>query len=102
MGKKAKTNRQEQYKAYLEGRIKYREKFVDEKMNLIGKILADESLKKELMDKDRTEMSQLERAAIDTILSRDIQTVEQFEEMKDQLKEDQARSAKFKYQPKEI
>lgn len=102
MSKKAKANRKDSYKKFLDGMVVYREKFVNEKMQLVEKILSDESLKDEIMKKDRKEMSKLERAAVDTITSRDLQAPDQLEELSATIIEAQVRSAKFKYTPKSI
>lgn len=102
MGKKAKTKRQENYKGFLDGMVTYREKFVAEKLALVEKMLADESVKSELMNKDRKTMTKVERAAVDTVVSRELNSAEQFDEIKETIQDDQVRSAKFKYTPKVI
>ena len=102
MGKKAKTKRKENYKAFLDGMINYRNKFIDQKLGLVEKMLGDDALKNELTSKKRKELSKLERAAVDTIVSRNLENIDQFNELKENIKESQDRSAKFKYTPKEI
>ena len=102
MGKKAKANRMQSYKAFLNGMVTYREKFVDAKIALIDQLLADTSLKESLSKKDRKEMTKVERAALDTILTKELGTVEEFEELKAKLKDTQVKRAKFKYSAKEI
>ncbi len=102
MGKKAKNKRIERYKAFLNGMITYKEKFAKAKVELIEKLLTDDSFKETLIKKDRKEMTKIERAAVDTITTRDLKNVEAFEEIKESLIEDKVKKAKFKYHPKEI
>jgi len=102
MSKKAKIKRKEQYKIFMESMVKYRESFVEKKIKLIEKMLTDESLKNNLMNKDRKELKPLERAAVDTIITRNIQNIDQFNEIKESIKEKASKRAKFKYKPKKI
>lgn len=102
MSKKAKQKRKEHYKSFLEGMVKHREYFIDKKINLIEKMLSDDSLKNTLMNKNRQEMNILERAVVDTIKDRNISSLEDFQEMSESFKENQNKSAKFKYTAKKI
>jgi len=102
MSKKAKTKRKKRYKAFMDSMVKYRETFVEKKLKLIEKLLSDESLKSSLLSKNRKELNKLERAALDTIISRDIQNLDQFNEIKDKIKDANVKRAKFKYKPKAI
>lgn len=100
MSKKAKSKRKELYKAFMEGMVKYRDKFLTKKNTLIEKMFSDDALKEKLMKKERTAMNKLERAAVETIISRDIKNVEDFNAVKDKVKEEKLKKAKFKYAPK--
>lgn len=100
MGKKAKTKRKDKYKAFMDGMIKYREGFINKKIALLEKMFADESLKTKIMSKDKATMNKLERAVSDTVTSLNIETIEQLDQIKNKIKEDQTKKAKFKYKPK--
>ncbi len=102
MSKKGKSKRREQYKAFMDGMLKYREKFIDKKIGLIEKMLNDEALKNKIMAKNRREMNKLERAAVDTLNVRELNNVQDFDALKASLKDSQSKRAKFKYTIKEI
>lgn len=102
MSKKSKMRRKEAYKKFMDSMAVYREKFVNKKIQLIEKILSNDELKNKIMQKNRTEMNKLERACVDTIVSREIQNLEQFNQIKDKIKDLQIKKAKFKYKPKAI
>lgn len=102
MSKKGKSKRREQYKAFMDGMLKYREKFIDKKIGLIEKMLNDEALKDKIFAKSRREMKKLERAAVDTINVHEIKSIEDFDALKENLKDSQNKRAKFKYTIKEI
>ena len=100
MSKKAKSKRKDLYQAFMDGMIKYRDKFLTKKHNLIEKMFSDDALKEKLMKKERTAMNKLERAAVDTIISKEIKNVEEFTATKDKVKEEKLKKAKFKYTTK--
>jgi len=102
MSKKGKEHRRENYKKFLDGQIKFRESFVTKKLALVEKMLSDDALKSKIINKSRKEMNKLERACVDTMITRKFETVEQFSEIKDKIKEQQVKKAKFQYAPKNI
>jgi hypothetical protein len=102
MSKKAKVKRKDAYKAFLNGMVSYREKFINKKCALIEKVLTNDSLKNTLFSKERASLSILERAVVDTINTKNINTVEDFEAISAPFKENQNKIAKFKYTPKKI
>ena len=53
MSKKGKSKRRDQYKSFMDGMVKYREKFIDKKIALIEKVLNDEALKNKILSKTR-------------------------------------------------
>lgn len=97
MSKKAKAKRKELYKAFMDGMVKYRDKFLTKKNTLIEKMFSDDALKEKLMKKERTAMNKLERAAVDTITSRELKNLEEFSAIKDKVKDEKNKKAKFKY-----
>lgn len=102
MSKKGKSKRRDQYKSFMDGMVKYREKFIDKKIALIEKVLNDEALKNKILSKTRRDMNKLERAVADTIKDRELNVAEDFEKVKAGLKDSQGKRAKFKYTIKEI
>jgi tRNA uridine 5-carbamoylmethylation protein Kti12 len=100
MSKKAKSRRKDQYKVMMDGLAKGREGFINRKVSLMEKMMADESLKNKIVGKSRKDMNKLELAVVETISSRKIDSVEQLDSIKEKLKEEQIKKAKFKYKPK--
>lgn len=102
MSKKAKIKRKDAYKTFLNGMVAYRAKFIDRKCRLLEKLLSDETLKNSLSHKKRSELTTLERAALDTLTSRHLTQLEDFQNISSELKETYGKVAKFKYTPKKI
>lgn len=101
MSKKAKSRRKDAYKTFLAGLTNHRNQFIEKKFVLAEKVLADSTLKDKIESKGNN-MSILERAVISMIGSRELSSVEQLQEIAEEVKEAQMKSAKFKYTPKKI
>jgi len=99
LSKKKATRRKENFKAFREGQVKAREKFIDKKLVLIEELLSDEKKKEALFSKKLKEMDNIERAAVSSMTMKPI-TLEDFQSKKEDLKKEQITSAKHKYSPK--